>query len=127
MKFGYRHALGLAQRGALGGTAGEHGPEIAELAQHADHLEERLRHLKSGINNLIQLHQLQGSSVSPQDQHRIQAELNQLETWVEDFETELASRLFSWQHLQEPFWQAVRYGGLGLVGGWFLHWLVQRG
>jgi uncharacterized membrane protein YccC len=103
----------------------EPSAEIAELAHQAEQLEARIQHLRIGINNLMQISQGQGRPSTPEEQQIAQAELARLEEAVDRFELDLASRLFTWHHLQEPFWQAVRYGGLGLVGGWLLHWLVR--
>ncbi|AFZ20687.1 hypothetical protein [Allocoleopsis franciscana] len=49
-----------------------------------------------------------------------QAELKQIKQQLETIELNLESRLFSWGSLKEPFWQAVRFGGLGVVVGWIL-------
>jgi len=35
-------------------------------------------------------------------------------------ETNLESQLFSWTSLKRPFWQIIRFGGLGVVIGWLL-------
>ena len=56
----------------------------------------------------------------------LQQELREVSQQLEVLEVELESRLFSWMRLSEPFWQAVRFGGLGLVGGWILHWWIRR-
>jgi hypothetical protein len=50
----------------------------------------------------------------------IQLELRRIEQELETLELNLESRLFSWAGLKEAFWQAVRFGGLGLVVGWSL-------
>jgi hypothetical protein len=50
-----------------------------------------------------------------------QADLNQLQSRLETLEVTLESQLPSWEILREPFWQAIRFGGLGLVLGWVLH------
>ncbi|MEO1403628.1 MAG: hypothetical protein AAFV72_20615 [Cyanobacteria bacterium J06635_1] len=47
-------------------------------------------------------------------------ELKQLQTQIQDLEIKLESQLLSWETVKEPFWQAVRFGGLGLVVGWLL-------
>jgi prefoldin subunit 5 len=96
---------------------------LTDLSTQADQIEARIQHLKTGINNIRQLQSL--SAVPPTDLAEAQDELNQLQQTVEAFEATLASHLLSWSQLQEPFWQAVRYGGLGLVAGWMLHWLVR--
>jgi len=49
----------------------------------------------------------------PSNRQALQAEL-------ETIELNLESQLFSWGSLKEPFWQAVRFGGLGIVIGWIL-------
>ncbi|MCA1993960.1 MAG: DUF2203 domain-containing protein, partial [Coleofasciculus sp. S288] len=50
----------------------------------------------------------------------LQAELKRIKEELETIELNLESRLFSWGSLKEPFWQAVRFGGLGVVIGWIL-------
>ncbi|MGL4619237.1 MAG: DUF2203 domain-containing protein, partial [Chroococcidiopsis sp.] len=39
---------------------------------------------------------------------------------LETIEVNLESQLFSWGSLKAPFWQAVRFGGLGVIVGWIL-------
>lgn len=85
---------------------------VQKLRQHFDHicqnqqqqqtLNQRLAHPHLPIEELQAIHQ-------------------QLET----LEVELASATLPWQMLVEPFWQAVRFGGLGLVLGWLLKGVVQ--
>ncbi|MGB3672537.1 MAG: hypothetical protein WA783_09380 [Phormidesmis sp.] len=48
-------------------------------------------------------------------------ELAQLQDRIEALKVTLESQLLSWREVQEPFWQIVRFVGLGLVIGWFLH------
>lgn len=116
----------LSERGALDPPSSESTPNLSELAHQADRLEDRIHHLKTGINNLLELQQIQAApSDSEQDLHAAQTELAQLQTAVETFEVELASRTITWKQLSEPFWQAVRYGGLGFLLGWGLHWLLR--
>lgn len=50
----------------------------------------------------------------------LQLELRRIEQELEALELNLESRLFSWTGLKEVFWQAVRFGGLGLAIGWSL-------
>ena len=52
--------------------------------------------------------------------HLPTAELKRLETQLETLAVTLESKLPSWESLKEPFWQALRFGGLGLVVGWLL-------
>jgi predicted RNase H-like nuclease (RuvC/YqgF family) len=50
----------------------------------------------------------------------MQAELKEIQQRLEVLEISLESQLFSWGSLKEPFWQAVRFGGLGVIIGWLL-------
>ncbi len=50
----------------------------------------------------------------------LQDDLKQIKDQLETLELNLESQLFSWGSLKEPFWQAVRFGGLGIVVGWIL-------
>jgi hypothetical protein len=51
-------------------------------------------------------------------------ELAQMQDRIEALKVTLESHLLSWREIQEPFWQIVRFGGLGMVIGWFLHDLL---
>lgn len=110
------------QRGSLGAAPSpESSQRIAALAQTLDHLEERLHHLRTGVTNLVQLHQLQEQLETPPEQvTRAEEETQLLQQQVEELEAALTSQFFSWQPLREVFWQAVRFGGLGLVVGWLV-------
>ena len=50
----------------------------------------------------------------------LRQELKQIRQQIEDLELALESRLFSWNGLREVFWQALRFGGLGVILGWLL-------
>lgn len=52
------------------------------------------------------------------------AQLKQIKQQLEVLELNLESQLFSWATLKEPFWQAVRFGGLGVIIGWLLKSVV---
>ncbi|MFQ4134867.1 hypothetical protein PGN35_000965 [Nodosilinea sp. PGN35] len=112
-----------SQRGSLGDSADAAPPSLGELMQRLERLEARLHQLKAGLSNLVQLQQIQDSEPQDEVQHSAQ-EVTRLQDAADNFELELASRVVSWQHLQEPFWQAVRFGGLGLLLGWGLAWFV---
>ena len=55
---------------------------------------------------------------------QLRVELRQIKEQLEAIEINLESQLFSWGSLREPFWQAVRFGGLGVVVGWILKYLA---
>lgn len=50
----------------------------------------------------------------------IKAELRQIQQHLEMLEINLESQLFSWTTLKKPFWQVVRFGGMGVIIGWIL-------
>jgi hypothetical protein len=50
----------------------------------------------------------------------LREELRKIEQELETLELNLESQLFSWAGFKEVFWQAVRFGGLGLAIGWSL-------
>ena len=58
------------------------------------------------------------------NRQQIKSQLQQINQELEAIEVSLESSLFSWSSLQEPFWLAVRFGGLGVVLGWFLKYLA---
>ncbi|MEQ9671732.1 DUF2203 domain-containing protein [Coleofasciculus sp. G2-EDA-02] len=64
--------------------------------------------------------QIRGSGRQIRNQPALKAELRQIQEQLETIELNLESQLFSWSAFQEPFWQAVRFGGLGIVIGWLL-------
>jgi len=44
-------------------------------------------------------------------------QLQEISDRLEQIEADLESRLLSWSSLREPFWQIVRFGGIGVVIG----------
>lgn len=52
-------------------------------------------------------------------------ELAQMQDRIEALKVTLESHLLSWREQQEPFWQIVRFVGLGLVLGWILRGWVS--
>lgn len=51
---------------------------------------------------------------------QLKEELRQIDRELESIELNLESSLFSWGSIKQPFWQAVRFGGLGILIGWLL-------
>lgn len=78
---------------------------------------ERVRHLQAQQSQLEE--QLQVADLSPDT-------VTQLHNRLHDLEMQLESHLFDWRSLREPFWQAVRFGGLGIIIGWILHAIAAR-
>jgi uncharacterized protein YhaN len=51
----------------------------------------------------------------------VKQELQQIRSRIEQLDITLESRLLNeWKLMWEPFWQAVRFGGLGIAIGWFI-------
>lgn len=59
-------------------------------------------------------------SLKRQRSRELQATLKTINQELTQLEVSLESRLLSWRSVREPFWQIVRYGGLGVVLGWLL-------
>lgn len=80
--------------------------QVQNDQQRQAELQQRLKQVKKELRN----------NHLPQ----LKIELRQIKEQLEALEINLESQLFSWGSLQEPFWQAVRFGGLGFVVGWIL-------
>ena len=51
----------------------------------------------------------------------IKQELQMIRSRLAELDLTLESRLLNeWKLMWEPFWQAVRFGGLGIAIGWFI-------
>lgn len=125
MNLGHRRKRHHSQRGSLGGMPEDADGSLADLLHQLDGLEDRLRQLRTGIANLMQLQQIDQAASPAAERQGTAQEVARLQEAADAFELELVNRVVSWQHLQEPFWQAVRFGGLGIVVGWLLAWLVR--
>jgi protein subunit release factor A len=98
---------------------GEFEQELAEVEQALAALKERYNQVKTDSQEQAQLQQRLQALNQQQRQQRsseIKGELQQIKQRLEVLELNLESQLFSWN----PFWQAVRFGGLGIVVGWIL-------
>ncbi len=56
---------------------------------------------------------------SPSNPHKeeLLKQLDELGEQLEQIEADLESRLLSWSSFREPFWQIVRFGGIGIIIG----------
>lgn len=52
-----------------------------------------------------------------QQRQDLKAQLQTIQTQLEDIDTAIASQLITWSSFKEPFWQIVRFGGLGFLLG----------
>jgi cytochrome c biogenesis factor len=50
----------------------------------------------------------------------MKVELKLIQQQLEVLEINLESRLFTWRSVKQPFWQVIRFGGLGVILGWLL-------
>ncbi|HEY9660941.1 MAG TPA: DUF2203 domain-containing protein [Allocoleopsis sp.] len=78
-----------------------------ELLQQKDEVERQLQYNRS-----------------PAAQADLKNQLKHIRKQLEEVEVALESQLFSWSGMKEVFWLAVRFGGLGVVIGWFLRSLA---
>ncbi|WP_414548046.1 hypothetical protein [Anabaena sp. CCY 0017] len=95
--------------------------ELEDVERSLVALKERYNQVESDRQKKAQWqqhrHELQ------QNKHQtpeIKAELQQIKQQLEALEINLESQLFSWRSLKKPFWQAVRFGGMGVIIGWIL-------
>lgn len=100
---------------------------IAEVEQSLISLKERYHQVQSDRTRQGEL-KARLDSLKRERHHNspeLRAELQQIKAQLETIELNLESRLFNWGSLREAFWQAVRFGGIGVVIGWLLKSLVR--
>lgn len=95
--------------------------ELLEVGRSLVALKQRYRQVKRDRHQKQQLQQQldqlnQNKHLTPE----MKAELRQIQQQLEVLEVCLESQLFSWRAFKDPFWQAVRFGGLGVIIGWIL-------
>ncbi|NEO27367.1 MAG: hypothetical protein F6K03_10845 [Kamptonema sp. SIO4C4] len=88
-------------------TLKERYTQVQQDQQQLQHLQHRQKEIKRGRRQLPASHPLQ-------------EELNRIEAEIDVLQLNLESHLFDWKSLQEPFWQIVRFTGLGIILGWLL-------
>ncbi|WP_017306883.1 hypothetical protein [Spirulina subsalsa] len=100
----------------------EFNTALAQVEQSLQDLKQRRQQVQQDSDTLKDLQQQQQALKGQKlpKHHPLKTELEQIEEQIHLLEVQLESRLFRWQSLQEPFWQAVRFGGLGIVLGWLL-------
>lgn len=116
-----RRLLRHAQRGSVGSPPPSDRSSARDLDSALAELEHRVQQLRVDVDQILHQDQLQEQLASygqGSTQHR--AEIQALQSQIDAIEAEFIGRFLSWQHLREPFWQAVRFGGGGLVLGFLL-------
>ncbi|TAF04402.1 MAG: hypothetical protein EAZ77_15690 [Nostocales cyanobacterium] len=95
--------------------------ELEELETSLRLLKERYTQVQKDQQQKAQWQQeIKNLKENKNQNPEIKAELKRLEKELEVLEINLESQLFSWKSLNRPFWQAVRFGGLGIIIGWML-------
>ncbi len=84
---------------------------ISELEQSLQELKQRHEQVRRDTQRRSELQRRQA---------QLQAQLAEIGKQLDALEVNLESKLVSWSSFKEPFWQAVRFGGLGIVIGWIL-------
>lgn len=86
-------------------------------------LKERYARVKEDKQRKLQLQEwqreLEGQTNNPTGEP-IKTELRRIQEELAKIEMNLESSLLTWSSFKEPFWQAVRFGGIGMVIGWIL-------
>jgi hypothetical protein len=104
--------------------ADEFEQALAEVEENLQLLRERYEQIQRDRLRQAELQhrreQIKKSLRQDSNRQNLKAELKQIQEQLETIELNLESRLFSWGSLKEPFWQAVRFGGLGIIIGWIL-------
>lgn len=97
------------------------GQELEELERSLLAFKERYDQVKRDRTQQAQWQQRREELQHNKHQTpEIKAELRHIKQQLEVLELNLESQLFSWRSLKKPFWQAVRFGGMGVIIGWIL-------
>jgi chromosome segregation ATPase len=101
--------------------------QIKQLEQALQDLKQRLANVRSMQNDRDRLKQQQQELRSQlQDAssqgngsivQQLKQDLAQISSQLDLLEVDLESRLISWSSFREPFWQIIRFGGLGVLIG----------
>ena len=99
----------------------EFAQELEEVERSLLSLKERYIQVESDREQKAQLEQRrQDLQHNKKPTPEIKAELKHIQQQLEVLELNLESQLFSWRSFKKPFWQAVRFGGMGVIIGWIL-------
>ena len=96
---------------------------LAEVERSLQQLKERYAQIQHHRHRLPELQQRQEQVKKELRQTRspqLREELRLLQQELESIELNLESSLVNWGSFKEPFWQAVRFGGIGICIGWIL-------
>lgn len=88
-----------------------------------DKLKQRYAQINTAQEKRSELRVQYNRTQSELSRHRtkqLQEELKSIQQKLDEVEIVLESQLFNWSSLKEPFWMAVRFGGIGILIGWTL-------
>jgi DNA repair exonuclease SbcCD ATPase subunit len=92
--------------------------EIAELEQAISDLKQRQADIELAERERVVLERQRNELKHRGHKYpEVKQELEMIRSRVEELDLILESRLLN---MWEPFWQAVRFGGLGIAIGWFI-------
>ena len=96
--------------------------EIAELEQAIVALKHRQVNIQLATREQVVLQRQRNELTHQNSKHpEVKQELELIRSRLEQLDITLESRLLNeWKLMWEPFWQAVRFGGLGIAIGWFI-------
>ncbi len=103
--------------------------ELTDIERSLLELKERYSQVQRDEQLQAQLQERQAQVKQALQQTRLttlKVELKQIQEKLDELEVNLESRLFSWGSLREPFWQVIRFGGVGVVIGWLLAFAVLQ-
>ena len=96
--------------------------EIAELEQTLADLKHRHADTQlAAREQVVLVRQRNELKQKGTNRPEVKQELQMIRSRLDELELTLESRLLNeWKLMWEPFWQAVRFGGLGIAIGWFI-------
>jgi hypothetical protein len=105
-----------------GDYANEFDREIAELEQRISTLKHRQTDtLLAAQEQIVLVRQRNELKQKGTNRPEVKQELQMIRSRLDELDLALESRLLNeWELMWEPFWQAVRFGGLGIAIGWFI-------
>jgi hypothetical protein len=105
-----------------GDYATEFDREIAELEQKISALKHRQADtLLAAQEQVVLVRQRNELKQRSGNSPAVKQELQLIRSRLDELDLALESRLLNeWELMWEPFWQAVRFGGLGIAIGWFI-------
>lgn len=102
---------------------------IASIEESLTKLKLRYQQVKRDQTRQKQLKELasdlKNQAQTSEERKAIASELKHIEKELVNLEINLESRLWNWKELQKPFWQIVRFTGVGILIGWILKTLSQ--